>query len=116
MKEISSYEIGGSAARHLSDLTSISNDLHRTAAWLVHLRDAKPDEILADALFTASLISYRRCFISGVRNGLGRHHILAIGNNAEKLHDYLIDQASKLIAHSVNPFEVELVPENRTVS
>jgi len=61
--------------------------------------------IVSDALFTLSLIAYRRCFASGVRSGLKRSHILAIGHNAEELHDYLIAQANKLAAHSVNAFE-----------
>ena len=105
MPNIPVYEISGPAARELSDLSSILSDLQRTTTALNRLLGGSNDDVVSDALFTSSLIAYRRCFVSGVRGGLGRDHILAIGNNAEELHDYLINQANKLAAHSVNAFE-----------
>ena len=105
MPDIPIYETSGPAARELSDLTSILNDLQRTITALKRLLSDSDDAVVSDALFTSSLVTYRRCFASGVRSGLNRSHILAIGHNAEELHEHLIAQANKLAAHSVNAFE-----------
>jgi len=99
------YECSLPEAKILADLQGNSNDLHLVMDILTRLLSAQNDVLLSRALFSAGLITYRRCFNSGVRQGLARADIVALPNNAIELHDYLIAQANKLIAHSVNPFE-----------
>jgi hypothetical protein len=92
-------------AKILADLYGISSDLHLVMNFLTKWLSTQDDDVVSCALFSAGLITYRRCFNAGVRNGLCRDDVVAIGNGADELHDYLMTQASKLIAHSVNPFE-----------
>jgi hypothetical protein len=92
-------------ARIMADLIGVHNDLKLVMDILTRWLTIQNETVLAHALFSAAHITYRRCFNSGVRNGLTRDDIANIPNNAVELHDYLIAQANKLIAHSVNPFE-----------
>ena len=92
-------------AKIMADLVGVHNDLKLVMDILTRWLTVQNDTVLAPALFSAAHITYRRCFTSGVRNGLTRDDVANIRNNAVELHDYLIAQASKLIAHSVNPFE-----------
>lgn len=104
MPELPIYEINIPEAKELADLASLRNDLLRVKSTLIQLL-ASNNNTVVDACFSASLIAYRRCFNSGVRNGLTRDDIIDLKKNAIDLHDCLINQANKLIAHSVNPFE-----------
>lgn len=104
MSDLPVYEISIPEAKVLADLVSLHNDLLRVKSTLNQLLATK-NETIEDACFSASLITYRRCFKSGIRNGLSRNDIIALKRNAIELHDYLVNQANKLIAHSVNPFE-----------
>jgi hypothetical protein len=89
-------------AKNLADLQSIRADMQFVVDTLSKLLRAQDDQVLRCALFSAALITYRRCFTSGVRKGLKRADV---PKEAVELHKYLMDQANKLIAHSVNPFE-----------
>src|SRR4051812_43921132 len=88
-----------------ADLTSVSNDLNLVIDITEKLIVGETDVVLLRALFSGSLITYRRCFTSGVRNGLKRDDLTSIPGKAVEMHDYLFEQANRLIAHSVSPFE-----------
>ena len=106
MQHLPIHEIGGNAARDMADLTGIRLDLQRASEMLQYLlENPEMPLILRDSLFTSSLIIYRRCFTKNVRQSLTHDHINSIGNNANELHEHIINQANKLAAHSVNPFE-----------
>lgn len=92
-------------AKLLCDLESISNDLLITEQMIRKLVLGLEDPVLIQSLFSAALIAYRRCFTTGVRTALTYNDIADSNNNAGWLHNHLKDQADKLIAHSVNPFE-----------
>ena len=98
------YEINSETGKRLGDLAAISQDLGRTLAFLRRLM-AENDTMMQDALFTAALISYRRCFNSGKRFRLEEKHVSSLREQASKIHDYYISMANKFAAHSVNPFE-----------
>lgn len=63
------------------------------------------DHTVKSALHEASLIKYRRCFSPGVRGGLSHDDIASKLPGAVQFHKYLIDTASKFVAHSVSHFE-----------
>jgi len=62
------------------------------------------DKVVEHSLWTTALITYVRCFTSGVRTRLDRS---IFGDDEEMLrkHDYYKDIRDKHLAHSVNPFE-----------
>lgn len=103
--EIPAYVSKLPEAKILSDLFSIRTDMQVVVDSLNRLLAGEKDNLLAQALFSTALITYRRCFTSGVRSGLTHQDVEGLQNNAGDFHAYLIGMASKLIAHSVNPFE-----------
>jgi hypothetical protein len=98
------YLYNSDLARKLADTAAITQDLSRTLAFVTRLIDEK-DILLQDALFTAALISYRRCFASGTRSILSESDIVDLRPQAKEIHDYYMATADKFAAHSVNPFE-----------
>ena len=85
----------------LADLESIANDLRVVVEITERLIGGEKDLTLVRAFFSAGLITYRRCFTSGIRNGLTREDISRFAGKALEMHDYLYAQANRLIAHSV---------------
>src|SRR4051812_36912397 len=101
-----------SAAR-LADLVSIHADLlfisgccERLMAQLA-LPEESRDFVLIQALWSAALVSYRRCFSDGKRGGLTNADVRALGLAGEpiEVHQFLHQLRNKHVAHSVNPFE-----------
>jgi hypothetical protein len=103
--DIPIYRSGLPEAKKLSDLFSVVSDMQLVVNILNRLIAGEKDEVLLQSLFSAALITYRRCFTTGVRNGLKNSDTAGLSNNANGLHEFLRAQADKLIAHSVNPFE-----------
>jgi hypothetical protein len=100
-------------AQRLADLHSISIDLKFCADCcdrVVQVATAdQPDVLLEQALWTAALISYSRCFASGRRFGLGESTFEGHEPLVLQLHRYFRDTRDKYVAHSVSPFE-QVVP------
>src|SRR4051812_5636160 len=92
-------------AKRLNDLVSLYRDLEHTKGFLRVLIEDNVNPIFTPALFAAALIAYRRCFTSGVRSALSNDDVKNSPHNDGWLHNELLMQADKLIAHSVNPFE-----------
>lgn len=91
-------------ARTLADLHGVAQDLETTLSILHRLVGGENDDLLKKALFSAALITYRRCFNTGVRNGLSKSDVTNHTDDGG-LHEHLRAMADKLVAHSVNPFE-----------
>lgn len=91
--------------KELSRLFSIRSDMQFVVDALNRLLAGESDNLVRQALFSAALMAYRRCFTTGVRNGLMHKDVEGLTNNAGDFHTYLRGMADKLIAHSVNPFE-----------
>jgi hypothetical protein len=59
--------------------------------------------------FTAALITYRRCFTTGVPNSLADTDAETLASNSNGAHARIRRHANKLAAHSVNPFDLSKV-------
>jgi hypothetical protein len=96
-------------AKKHADLVSIYQDL-KYVLWSTNkaiglTRQNQIDDLVLQTYWSASLIAYRRCFNSGKRHGLDEHIYEKLPGDPIGAHNYYYEQASKLIAHSVNPFE-----------
>jgi len=105
MSEIPIHACSLPQCKLLADLESVANDLRLVVDITLRLIAGEKDTLLVRTLFSAGLITYRRCFNSGVRNSLKREDLETFQGKPIEMHDFLIAQANKLIAHSVNPFE-----------
>ena len=92
-------------AKEMADLHAIAQDMQLVVNILNRLIAGEADQVLQRGLFSAALITYRRCFNTGVRNGLRQSDVQGLANNENDFHRYVWSQADKLAAHSVNPFE-----------
>lgn len=105
-KPLPSAHVNFVEAKELADLVSIIQDLKFAIDSLIKLDTIiEKDDLLARALWSSSLIAYRRCFNYGKRYGLKKDIYKKIKGDPLGLHEYFINQSNKLIAHSVNPFE-----------
>lgn len=96
-----------------SDLFGIKRDLELVVEFCQRLSDAYDaapvDHHLIDALSTASVVRYCRCFEGGVRAKLARESITAIDPRFVEFHNYLFALRQKHLVHSVNEFEENCV-------
>lgn len=96
-------------ASKLGDLCLVLQDLHRVidtcTRLLAELEQEHQDNLLIDALWTAALIRYVRCFASGQRNRIREEILADLPGDPIGTHRYFKDMRDKHIAHSVNPFE-----------
>jgi len=98
------------SARVLADRASIFQDLKFCIQCCDRLNcifapGVAEDAILQQALWTAALISYARCFATGVRQGLNPSIYDKFEGEPRDAHQMYIDMRNRHIAHSVNPFE-----------
>ena len=100
-------------AQTFGDLAGIIRDLGTVIQFcdlLVSAYDASPPQYeLVDALSTAAVIRYCRCFGSGVRAKLAAESIEALAPFYSQLHSYFFELRQKHLAHSVNEFEANHV-------
>jgi hypothetical protein len=87
----------------LQDLRSVIDLCARLANELVKVEPDR-DGLLIEALWTAALVKYVRCFTSGKRFGLDVS-VFDGCSGANETHQYYKDMRDKHVAHSVNPFE-----------
>ncbi len=66
---------------------------------------SKSDVVLWEALSSAVVVRYGRCFNKGVRVSLPHNVILAASTEMETTHAFVSFLRDKHVAHSVNPFE-----------
>lgn len=94
-------------ARVLADLVGVEQDLKATIAFCERIRDQwlKPesaDWVTLDALSTAAVVRYCRCFVTGVRE---RFDFGVIEQDLQELHTWIRALRDKHVAHSVNDYE-----------
>lgn len=96
-------------AASIADRISIRADLVLTEAichLLIKALRAEPnDSVLVEALWSAALVRYSRCFTSGKREPLDPNMLSHLPGDPMGTHAYYKNQRDKLIAHSVNSFE-----------
>lgn len=93
----------------LADLYGIEYDLS-TASYVcakaVELSQLEQRDYLhVEALVSAAIVRYGRCFSTGARLGLTREDIQGLDSAALEVHDYFKALRDKFVAHSVNPYE-----------
>jgi hypothetical protein len=108
--EMPTVELDSDSAKILADLGSILRDLEFVVGCcdrlLPMLEDEDRDAVTIEALWTAALVAYARCFASGKRFGLDEDSFVGLEGEVVAFHRLLLNLRNKHIAHSVNPFEV----------
>jgi hypothetical protein len=105
------------SAHILADQASIIQDLQFVIECCKRLLTelAKPeadrDAVVPQALWSAALISYARCFGKGKRFGLATEDVrtLPLQGEVMKYHKWVIGERNKLTVHPANPFEAAKV-------
>ena len=97
-------EFDCSALTEVKHLASMERDLNK-ALHSIRQITIFEDDIVKEALFDAALIAYRRCFTSGVRPRLDGFDPDSLGEDGREYHLYLLELASRLVAHSVSNME-----------
>ena len=96
-------------AKSLADLTGVSSDLEFVAEvcdrLAALLQVPQSDGVIAEALSTAAVVRYARCFNGGARDPLPRDIPSRLGEDRLLLHDRVFAMRQKHYAHSVNAFE-----------
>lgn len=98
-------------APRLADLAGIEWDLKFAQEITEHIDEVQRDPRahhprLAEALFTAAIVRYARCFKGGKRREVECAELLAgLEPEQRKLHDDVLTIRDKHVAHSVNAFE-----------
>jgi hypothetical protein len=105
------------SARMLADQAAIIGDLQFVMDCCRRLLDelAKPedkrDAVVPQALWSAALVAYARCFGRNKRSGLTTQdvHDLPLHGAVMKYHQWVIKERGKLTSHPANPFDVATV-------
>ncbi len=101
------------SAQVLADQASIIGDLQfvmecckRLLSELV-TPEGERDPVVPQALWSAALVAYARCFGKGKRFGLTAEDIqtLPLRGEVMKYHKWVIAERNRLTSHSTNPFE-----------
>jgi hypothetical protein len=109
--------LDGQAAQILADQAVIVQDLQFVIECCKRLLAEldKPEEqrdaVVPQALWSAALVAYARCFTEGKRFGLAAEDIrtLPLQGEVMKYHKWVIGERSKLTAHPANPFDAAKV-------
>lgn len=105
------------SAQILADQASIIQDLQFVMECCKRLLTelAKPEEdrdaVVPQALWSAALVAYARCFGKGKQFGLAAEDVRALSLQGEvmKFHRWVIGERNKLTVHPANPFEAAKV-------
>ena len=97
-------------ASRIADVTGWLQDMHSAkelAERLIQEAEAEPpDPVLLDALSTATLVRYSRCFTTGIRERLSIANLPSATETEVELHERLRGIRDWHIAHPVNQQEV----------
>ena len=105
------------SARVLADQAAIIGDLRFVMDCCKRLLDEldRPedtrDAVVPQALWSAALVAYARCFGKNKRSGLTTQdvHDLPLHGAVMKYHQWVIKERGKLTSHPANPFDVATV-------
>ncbi len=99
------------SAETLAELAGLFHDLGFVVSacdqLLVAFSSEPSDPVMTQALWTAALVTYVRCFTTGVRTSLSEEDLAQLPLEGEviEFHQHLKNLRDKHVAHSVNPFE-----------
>ena len=105
------------SARTLADQAAIIQDLQFVMDCCKRLLDdlGKPDDqrepVVPQALWSAALVAYARCFGKNKKFGLTTQdvHDLPLHGAVMEYHHWVIKERAKLTSHPANPFDVATV-------
>jgi hypothetical protein len=105
--------LDGPSAQLLADQAAIIQDLQFVMECCKKLLTelAKPevtrDAVIPNALWSAALVAYARCFGQGKRFGLTTEDVrtLPLQGEVMKYHQWVLAERDKLTRHASNPFE-----------
>ena len=105
------------SARMLADQISTIQDLQFVMECCKRLLTelVKPDDerepVVPQALWSAALMAYDRCFTKGKRFGLTADDVrsLPLEGQVMKFHTWIVDERNKLARHAADPFELTKV-------
>lgn len=104
-----SYRLRIPEAERLASLGGIEQDLRGVISYCDRLiknsEISRLNFIELEAVGSAALIRYARCFSSGVRDPISHALLNNASADLREFHQYCIDLRSKHVAHSINPFE-----------
>ncbi|MGF1879292.1 hypothetical protein L4D77_29040 [Photobacterium frigidiphilum] len=92
----------------LASLHSMVTDLKNilvTCKSALNMTDSIEDQACIDAIGTAGLIKYMRCFHSGKRSSLSIDDLSSFTEEERKAHQYFKALRDKHVAHSVSSYE-----------
>jgi hypothetical protein len=96
-------------AELLADLYGIAFDLgyvEELCSKAIEVAESIPrDWLVEEALVSAAVIKYGRCFTDGVRMRLGFEDLAVLHSDTIATHEYFIELRHKTVAHAVNAFE-----------
>ncbi len=109
MAHFRGYRFLNSKTKRLASLAGADFDLRTVVDFCKRLESLleikNPDFVLYDALSSAAVIRYGRCFKKGIRDRLFAETLTNSPTQLLETHEYIIALRDKHIAHSVNPFE-----------
>lgn len=106
---VSTRHVDTPTARQVADWSLVKNDLQDCIAScnaLLNLPSNTPNRsVLARSLWAAAVVSYSRCYGTGVREVNLRDRLPEIEDDPVGVHDHFTAWRNKHVAHSVNHFE-----------
>jgi hypothetical protein len=108
--DLPSAQVLADQASIISDLQFVMECCKRLLSELVTPEEER-DPVVPQALWSAALVGYARCFGKGKRFGLTAEDIQALPLRGEvmKYHKWVIAERNRLTTHSANPFEAAKV-------
>ena len=94
----------------IQDLQFVMECCKRLLTELVKPEEER-DAVVPQALWSAALMGYDRCFTKGKRFGLTADDVrsLPLEGQVMKFHNWVVDERNKLARHPANPYEVARV-------
>ncbi len=109
MDNYTSYSFPVPQAARQASLVSMDIDLTGVISYCDYLLEqsdiSKFNFIVWEAMSSAAVVRYARCFSPGAREQLQHNLLDGADSELRGAHEYFIELRSKHFAHSVNPFE-----------
>jgi hypothetical protein len=107
------YAFRAPKAARLASLGGIEQDLEGVVRYCdILIERSEPPKfkfVEHEAISSAAIIRYGRCFVEGKRDRLSTEVFRAADPELQQFHDYIMALRHRHIAHSVNPFEENAV-------
>ena len=108
--ELPSAQVLADQISTIQDLQFVMECCKRLLTELVKPEEER-DAVVPQALWSAALMGYDRCFTKGKRFGLTADDVrsLPLEGQVMKFHNWVVDERNKLARHPANPYDVARV-------